>query len=93
MENWKRTLIAGAAGASLVSFFRGRKTAGLILGGIAVATLASEYPEEFADFKENLPYYIDKGTTYLDMAMRAGRHLAENSGGHSTEWLEALLHR
>jgi hypothetical protein len=91
MENWKRALVAGAAGASVVMFLRRRNTAGLLLGGVALTALASEYPEKFADFRENLPYYIDRGTIYLDVVTRVGGRLAEASEGRRADWLEALL--
>jgi len=93
MENWKRALVAGAAGASVVMFLRRRNTAGLILGGVALTALASEYPDEFADFRENLPYYIDRGTIYLDVVTRVGGRLAEASRTRHADWLEALLNK
>jgi hypothetical protein len=93
MENWKRALVAGAAGASVVMFLRRSNTAGLILGGVALTALASEYPDEFAEFRANLPYYIDRGTIYLDIVTRVGERLAEGSQGRRTDWLEALLNK
>jgi hypothetical protein len=93
MENWKRALVAGAAGAGMMMFLRRKNTAGLILSGVALTALASEYPDEFAGFRENLPYYIKRGTLYLDVVTRAGQRLAEASGGRHTDWLEALLNK
>jgi hypothetical protein len=91
MENWKRVLLAGAAGASVVMFLKRKNTAGLILGGVALTTLASEYPEKFAEFRENLPDYIERGTAYLDVVARASERLTELSRSNRTDWLEALL--
>ncbi len=48
MENWKRALFAGSAGLSVICLLKGNRTGGLIFGGVALATLASEYPEKFA---------------------------------------------
>src|SRR5207248_4989588 len=52
MENWKRGLIAGSAGLSLVFLLKGSRTGALIFGGAALATLASEYPEKFAEIRK-----------------------------------------
>lgn len=93
MENWKRALVAGAAGASVVMFLRRKNTAGLILGGVALTALASEYPDKFVEFRENLPYYFERGTIYLDVVTRAGERLAEFSQGRRTDWLETLLNK
>ena len=49
MENWKRGLIAGSAGLSLVFLLKGSRTGALIFSGAALATLASEYPEKFVE--------------------------------------------
>jgi hypothetical protein len=91
MENWKRALLAGAAGTSAVMFLKGNRTAGLLLAGASVAMLASEYPEKFAEFRENLPQYLDRGMKFLDTASRAGERLAEIAGNRSSGWVEALL--
>lgn len=93
MEYWKRALLAGSAGAATVMFLKGNKTAGLILTGVGLATLASEYPEKFAELRENLPEYVERGTTYLDVVTRVGERLAEAVDGRGASWFEALLSR
>ncbi|MGH9510990.1 MAG: hypothetical protein ACRD2U_02520 [Terriglobales bacterium] len=93
MEYWKRALLAGSAGAAAVMFAKGNKSAGLVLAGVGLATLASEYPEKFEEFRENLPDYIERGTAYLDVVTKAGGRLAGLVEGRGTDWYEALLSR
>src|SRR6266550_4384716 len=91
MENWKKALLAGSAGASALLFLKGKPSAGLILAGVGLATLASEYPEKFAEFRENLPDYVDRGTSFLNLVSRAGERLAEAAERRGSGWYEALL--
>lgn len=91
METWKRALLAGSAGASAIMLLKGNRTAGLILAGVGLATLASEYPEKFDEFRENLPHYVERTSTYLDVVARVGERLASRGGARGSEWLEALL--
>ena len=93
MEYWKRALLAGSAGAAAIMFIKGNRSAGLILTGVGLATLASEYPEKFAELRENLPDYIERGTTYLDVVTRVGERLAQVADGRGADWYEALLSR
>ena len=91
MENWKKALLAGSAGASTILFLKGKPSAGLILAGVSLATLASEYPEKFEEFRENLPDYVDRGTSFLNFVSRAGERLAEAAARRGSGWYEALL--
>jgi len=91
MENWKKALLAGSAGVSAIMLLRGNQTAGIILAGVGLATLASEYPEKFEEFRENLPGYVDRGTAFLDVVSRVGERLSVAGGTPKAEWLEALL--
>ena len=91
MENWKRVLFFGSAGAAVAMFLRKRTGAGVVLSGVALATLASEYPEKFAEFRENLPHYVERGTSFLDAALRAGERLAEAAEGRGVAWYESLM--
>ncbi len=91
MENWKRALLAGSAAASALMLLKGNRTAGLVLAGVSLATLASEYPEKFAEFRENLPEYVERTQTFMDVAARVGERMAVKGGSRGTEWLEALL--
>jgi len=91
MENWKRALLAGSAGASVILLLKGKRASGILFGGISLATLASEYPDQFAEFRENLPDYVERGTHFLDVVSRAGERLAEAAENRSSAWYEALL--
>jgi hypothetical protein len=93
MENWKKVLLAGSAAAAIILLLKGNKTAGLIAGGVGLATLAAEYPDKFAEIRENLPEYVERGTTYLDVVSRVGERLAEVTENRGSNWYETLLAR
>lgn len=86
MKDWKRVLVAGSAGTSVILLLKGKTAAGLLVAGVGIATLASEYPEKFADVRDHLPDYAARGTQYLDLiagivqrvATKASRRLAPN---------------
>jgi hypothetical protein len=92
MENWKRAVLAGSAVAAAITFLKGKTNAGVILSGIALATLASEYPDEFAELRNQLPRFIERGSTLLTVATRVGERLAEAADGRGAAWYESLLH-
>lgn len=92
MENWKRALIAGSAALSVVSLIKGSRTGGVVFGGVALATLASEYPDTFARIRKDLPDYIERGTNLLEVATRVGERIADLAESRSTAWYESLLH-
>lgn len=77
MENWKRAVIAGAAGTAAMLALKGRRPAAVLVGSVGLAVLASEYPREFARLREELPSYVRQGTRYLDLAIRVGGKLGE----------------
>ncbi|HVO81079.1 MAG TPA: hypothetical protein VMT28_10130 [Terriglobales bacterium] len=77
MENWKRAVLGVSLGASAVLLLKRKWPAGIILAGVGLATLASEYPEEFARFRESLPDYVERGTRFVEVASRAGERLAK----------------
>jgi hypothetical protein len=91
MENWKRGLIAGSAGLSMILLLKGRRTGGLLFGGIALATLASEYPDEFAEIRRRVPDWVERGSTFLDVTSRVGERLADLAERRSSAWIDALL--
>ncbi len=93
MENWKRALVAGSAGASAIMFLKGRKAAGVLLAGVGLATLASEYPGTFARLREDLPDYFDRGARFLEIVSRAGERAAEFTGRRGrAAWDEMATH-
>ena len=93
MENWKRALLAGSAGASIVMFLKGKSAAGMVLGGVALVTLAMEYPDEFEAFRERLPDYVEHGTRYIDMIGRVSERLAQAAEGRASNLVDAFLSR
>lgn len=91
MENWKRGLLAGAAGLSAICLLKGSRTGAIIFGGVALATLASEYPDEFSEFRRKLPDYIERGSSLVDVALRVGERMAEVAENRGAAWYEALM--
>ena len=91
MQTWKRALLAGSASAAVVMFLKGNKRAGVILAGVGLATLASEYPDKFAEFRRKLPDFMERGTAYLDVVLRAGERIAQAAESRRSTWYEALL--
>jgi hypothetical protein len=91
MENWKKAVLAGSGGLAAIFLVRGKATGVFIFGGIALATLASEYPEKFAQIRRELPHYVDRGTTLLEVASRIGERLAEATERRGSAWYESLL--
>src|SRR6185437_11731700 len=68
MENWKKAVLAGSAGLAAILLLKGNRTGGLLFTGVALAALASEYPDTFADIRDQLPNYIERGTSLLEVA-------------------------
>lgn len=91
MENWKVALIGGSAGVGTVLFLKKKWTAGIILTGVGLATLASEYPEKFEEVRRRLPDLIERGNGYLEVASRVGNRLAEAAESGPQSWYETLL--
>ena|SRR5438270_4747913 len=91
MENWKRAVTAAAAGVSVICFIKGKQTTGIVFAGVSLATLASEYPEEFREIREKVPAYVDRGMKLLETVTRVGEHLAQGAQGRGREWYEVLL--
>lgn len=91
MENWKRVLIAGSAGLSAMCFLKRRRGGGFFFGGVALAALASEYPEEFAEIRASLPHYMRRGATLLTIASRIGEGLAVVGDARTSTWDEELV--
>jgi hypothetical protein len=77
MENWKRAVIAGSVGAATMLLMKGKRPAAVLVGGVGLAVLASEYPNQFARIREELPSYVRQGTKFLDMAMKIGSRIEE----------------
>jgi hypothetical protein len=69
---------------------KGKTTAGIVLAGVSLSALASEYPERFHELRQRLPEYAERGSVFLDVVLRAGERLAQ-AEGHGGHWYEALL--
>jgi hypothetical protein len=83
MQNWKRAVIAGSAGAAAILMLKGKRPAAVLVGGVGLAVLASEYPEKFERIREEIPSYVRQGTKFLDLAMKIGgkiEQIAESRG-------------
>jgi len=80
MENWKRAAIAASAGVATVLMLKGRRPAGVLVAGVGLAVLASEYPEKFEGVQRSLPDYFDRGMRLMEMTSRIGRKIAQFAG-------------
>jgi hypothetical protein len=80
MESWKKAVVAGSAGVATVLFLKKRYPAGVLAGGVALAVLASEYPEKFERVRRSMPAYFDRGMQVMEMAARAGKRITEAAG-------------
>ena len=77
MQNWKRAVIAGTAGAATILMLKGKRPAAVLVGGVGLAVLASEYPDTFSRIREEIPNYVRQGTRFLDLAMKIGTKIEE----------------
>jgi hypothetical protein len=90
MTNWKQAAIAVSTGAAVILLLKGRRPAAVLVGGIGMAVLASEYPDRFERFREELPMYVERGTGMLEMAMRIGSKIGELSERRHSHAFEEL---
>jgi hypothetical protein len=90
MENWKRAAIAGSVGGSLILLMKGKRPAAVLIGGVGLAVLASEYPEKFEKIREELPSYVRQGTRFLDLAMKIGNKITEFAEKRALDAFEEL---
>jgi hypothetical protein len=90
MENWKQAVLIGAAGTAAVLAVKGRGPAAILVGSVGLAVLASEYPEQFARIREELPSYVRQGTRYMDIAMKIGNKIEEFAENRAARAFEEL---
>ena len=90
MENWKRAVIAGSVGASAVLLMKRKRPAAVLVGGVGLAVLASEYPSQFEKIREELPSYVRQGARFLDLAMQIGRKIEELAEKRAARAFEEL---
>jgi hypothetical protein len=91
MQNWKRAVVAGSAAAAAIMFVKRKNAAGVLLAGIGLVTLATEYPEKFAEVRRRLPEYLERGTAVVNLAGQLGERFAQNAERSGSHWLEAIL--
>jgi hypothetical protein len=87
--DWKKTLIYGSFAAGAVLFLTGRRSAGLIVAGVGVATLAAEYPEKFEELWRRMPEYVDRGSRVINAAAGVLERVAESRGGYRSLYTRA----
>ena len=90
MDNWKRAAIAAAAGTAMVLLLKGRRPAAVLVGGVGLAVLASEYPDKFAQIRQELPSYVRQGTRLLESAMKIGNKITELAEKRAMQAFEEL---
>jgi hypothetical protein len=90
MENWKRAVIVGSVGTAAMLLLKGRRPAAVLVGGVGLAVLASEYPDQFDAIREELPSYVRQGTRFLDLAMRIGSKIGELADKRAAQAFEEL---
>ena len=90
MENWKRAVIAGSVGAATMLLMKGKRPAAVLVGGVGLAVLASEYPDQFGKIREELPSYVRQGTKFLDLAMKIGGRIEELAEKRAARAFEEL---
>jgi hypothetical protein len=90
MENWKRLVIAGTAGVATMLALKGKRPAAVLVGGVGLAVLASEYPERFGKIREELPSYVRQGTRFLDLAMKIGNKIEDFAEKRAARAFEEL---
>ena len=90
MENWKRAVIAGTAGIATMLALKGKRPAAVLVGGVGLAVLASEYPDRFGRIREELPSYVRQGTRFLDLAMKIGSKIEDFAEKRTARAFEEL---
>jgi hypothetical protein len=90
MENWKRAAIAGSVTGALILLVKGKRPAAVLVGGVGLAVLASEYPERFEKIREDLPSYVRQGTRFLELAMKIGNKITAVAEKRAMQAFEEL---
>ena len=88
MTSWKKAVIAGSVGTATILLLKGKRPAAVLVGGVGLAVLASEYPEKFERIREEIPSYVRQGTRFLDLAMRIGKKVEEFAQSRASQALD-----
>jgi len=77
--SWKlgKSTGSGISGNFRNLFLKKKWPAGALTAGVALAVLASEYPEKFEDIRSSLPGYFDRGMRLLEMTSRVGQKITQ----------------
>jgi hypothetical protein len=67
MEGWKKAVVAGSIGAAAVLFLKKKYPAGVLVTGVGLAVVASEFPDKFDKVRR-------------EMAARAGKRITDAAG-------------
>jgi hypothetical protein len=90
MESWKKAVVGASVGAAAVLLLKRKYPAGVLAGGVALAVLASEYPEKFEKVRRQLPDYFDRGMQMMEMAAKVGKRITEAAGQSAAEAWEEI---
>ena len=77
MDGWKKAVVAGSFGTSIILLTRKRWPAGVLSAGVGLAVLASEYPEKFEQVRSALPDYFQNGMRLMELVSRAGEKITQ----------------
>jgi len=90
MDGWKKAAVAGSIGVATVLFLKKKYAGGVLVTGVGLAVLASEFPEKFEKVRRSLPDYFDRGMRVMEMAAQAGRRITEVAGRSAYEAWEEI---
>ncbi|HUO27024.1 MAG TPA: hypothetical protein VMU61_15250 [Candidatus Aquilonibacter sp.] len=90
MDSWKKAVVTGSIGAAAVLFMKKKHVGGVLLTGVGLAVLASEYPERFEKVRRALPDYFDRGMRVMEMAARAGKRITDAAGRTAVDAWEEI---
>jgi hypothetical protein len=79
MENWKKAVLVGSAGAAAILIAKRKRPAGFLAAGIGLVILAGEYPRAFDRIANLTPGPLGRGLRLVEFVSRAGQRLAEES--------------
>jgi len=81
MRTWKKAVMIGSFGAGALLLLK-RRPAGIALGIVGLAALASEYPEEFEAVCKQAPEYLYRGTQIISGISRIAERFAGEVSEH-----------
>jgi hypothetical protein len=90
MDSWKKAIVAASVGAAAVLFVKKKFPAGVMAGGVALAVLAAEYPENFEKVRRSMPGYFDRGMQVMEMAAKAGKRITDAAGRSAVDAWEEI---